>query len=87
MKGSLKPCGCHIHLWFDKCECSFIYFDMVYLIHNKRATLYQHHSWAVCSGKARKPHPWLPTFSKVGEIFIFPYGKDVIQFTLHPCLM
>lgn len=66
VKGSLKSHGCHLREWFDKCECTFIYFDMAYLTCNKGATPYQHQllSWAVCSGKARKPQPWLPTCSK-----------------------
>lgn len=75
VKGSLKSYGCHICEWFHKCEYAFIYFDMPYLMCNKRASPYQHQllSLTVCSGKARKPYPWFPTFSKVGKMFIFHY--------------
>lgn len=70
MEGYLKPHGCHIREWFDKCEYAFIYFDMVYLRCNKRASPNQHQlfSWAVCSGMAGKPYPWLLTFSKLGLV-------------------
>lgn len=73
MKGSLKSRGCHIHEWFDKCEYAFIYFDVAFLLCNKRAILYQRQllSWAVRSGKARKSLPWLLTFSNVGKFLFF----------------
>lgn len=73
MKGSLKSHGTTSVSGLINVNMFFIYFDIPYLIYSKRVSPYQHQllCLSVCSGKARKPHPWIPMFFKMGKMFIF----------------